>query len=59
MAKELRSAPFQMRMRPSVKAGGEKAAEARNISLSQLLESLLIEHLEREGYLQRKPRGGR
>lgn len=51
MSEELRSAPFQMRMRPSVKAAGEKAAEASNRSLSALIETLLIEYLQAQGYL--------
>jgi hypothetical protein len=61
MDDELRSAPFQIRMRPSVKAAGEKAAKASNRSLSSLLETLLMEHLRRTGYLPSvgKPAGKR
>ena len=51
MEDELRSKPFQIRMRPSVKAAGEKAAKADNRSLSSLLETLLIEYLTSKGYL--------
>lgn len=51
MDDELRSVPFQMRMRPTVKAAGEAAAKANNRSLSQLMETLLIEHLKEEGFL--------
>lgn len=49
MDDELRSVPFQIRMRPSVKEAGEKAAKADNRSLSSLMETLLIEHLEAKG----------
>lgn len=51
MEDELRSKPFQIRMRPSVKAAGEKAAKADNRSLSSLIETLLIEYLTAKGYL--------
>jgi len=50
---ELRSTPFQIRMRPSVKAAGEKAAKADNRSLSSLIETLLIEYLTAKGYLSK------
>lgn len=51
---ELRSKPFQLRMRPSVKVAGEKAAKAENRSLSSLIETLLIQYLEAKGYLKGK-----
>lgn len=51
MDDELRSKPFQIRMRPSVKTAGEKAAKADNRSLSSLIETLLIEYLTAKGYL--------
>jgi hypothetical protein len=50
MEDELRSKPFQIRMRPSVKTAGEKAAKADNRSLSSLIETLLIEYLTAKGY---------
>jgi hypothetical protein len=53
MEEELRSKPFQIRMRPSVKVAAEKAAKADNRSLSSLIETLLIEHLTTKGYLGR------
>jgi hypothetical protein len=56
MEDESRSVPFQMRMRPSVKEAGEKAARAGNRSLSALIEILLIEHLRAEGYLPKARR---
>lgn len=48
---ETKSAQFMIRMRPTVKAAGEKAAAADNRSLSALMEMLLIEHLTAEGFL--------
>jgi len=53
--KEQRSSTFQIRMRPTVKALGEKAAAAESRSLSALMEVLLIDHLRAKGYL---PPGG-
>lgn len=50
MEEELRSTPFQIRMRPSVKLAGEKAAKDDNRSLSSLMETLLIDHLTAKGY---------
>lgn len=49
--KENKSAAFAVRMRPSVKAAGEKAAADENRSLSSLMETLLIEYLKDKGYL--------
>jgi hypothetical protein len=48
---ELRSEQFMIRMRPSVKAAGEKAARANCRSLAALMEHVLIEHLTATGYL--------
>jgi hypothetical protein len=56
MAEELRSTPFQIRMRPSVKQAGDKAARDDNRSLSSLMETLLIEYLEARGYWPPKGR---
>ena len=52
MEDEKKTSVFAVRMRPSVKAAGEKAAADANRSLSSLMETLLIEHLEAEGYLK-------
>ena len=52
---ERRTAVFQVRMRPSVKAAGEKAAAADNRSLAALMETLLIEHLRERGFLGHRP----
>jgi hypothetical protein len=52
MQDEKKTAVFQVRMRPSVKAAGEKAAADDSRSLASLMEKLLIEHLKAKGYLQ-------
>ena len=52
---EKRTAVFQVRMRPSIKAAGERAAAADNRSLASLMETLLIEHLRDRGYLGHPP----
>ena len=49
--REKKTAPFQVRMRPSIKAAAEQAAADANRSLSSLIETLLIEHLRANGYL--------
>ena len=49
---ERRTAVFQVRMRPSVKAAGERASAAENRSLASLMEMLLIEHLRAKGLLR-------
>lgn len=56
---ETKSAQFMIRMRPSVKKAGEKAAADDNRSLSSLMETLLIDYLEANGYLPKARRGGR
>ena len=45
-----------IRMRPTVKAAGEKAAQDENRSLASLMETLLIAHLVAKGYLKGKAR---
>ena len=49
---ERKTAVFQVRMRPSVKAAAEKAAADDNRSLAALMELLVIEHLKAKGYLK-------
>lgn len=56
--RETRSVTFIIRMRPSVKAAGEKAAEISNRSLSALMETLLIDHLKVAGLWRPPPDGG-
>jgi predicted HicB family RNase H-like nuclease len=51
MALELKSASFMIRMRPSVKAAAEKAAEADGRSLAAYIERLLEERLRDDGFL--------
>lgn len=53
--KENKSAAFAVRMRPTVKAAGERAAADENRSLSSLMETLLIEYLKDKGYLLNEP----
>lgn len=52
MQDEKKTAAFQVRMRPSVKSAGEKAAADESRSLASLMEYLLIEHLKAKGYLK-------
>jgi hypothetical protein len=54
MAKEIRQ-PFGVRLLPSVRAAGEKAAADDMRTLGALMEKLLVEHLLANGYL---PKGG-
>jgi hypothetical protein len=51
MLRETKRAPFQIRMQPSIKVAGEKAAADQNRSLSSLMETLLINFLKEHGYL--------
>lgn len=51
MDEETRSVKFMVRMRPSVKSAGEKAAKADSRSLASLIEVLLVDHLRATGYL--------
>jgi hypothetical protein len=51
MQKELKRAPFAIRMQPTIKKAGQRAAKDANRSLSSLMETLLIEHLKTHGYL--------
>ena len=55
MQKERKTAQFMIRMQPTVKTAGEKAAAAVNRSLASFMETLLIDHLREKGYL---PAGG-
>lgn len=43
--------PFGVRLKPSVRAAGEKAARDDERTLSWLMEKLLVEHLKAHGYL--------
>jgi hypothetical protein len=49
---ETRSAPIGIRVTPSVKAAAEKAAEADRRTVASLIEKLLVEYLEKTGFLK-------
>ncbi len=51
MAKETRSVPLNLRIRPSLKAAAERAAADDGRSLTSLIEKLLTDHLRDRGYL--------
>lgn len=48
---EKKSKAFAVRMRPTVKKAGEKAAADESISLAALMDRLLIQYLKEKGYL--------
>ena len=50
MSQETRQ-PFGVRLLPSVKEAGDRAAADDNRSLGSLMEKLLIDHLKANGYL--------
>jgi hypothetical protein len=56
MARELKSAPVNLRIRPSLKEAAEKAAADDQRSLTSLIEKLLTDYLREYGYL---PKGER
>lgn len=43
--------PFGVRLRPTVRAAGEKCAEDDGRTLGALMEKLLADHLKAKGYL--------
>ncbi|MGC1575031.1 MAG: hypothetical protein WA813_02680 [Beijerinckiaceae bacterium] len=49
-----RSAAIATRVEPAVKKAAEKAATADHRTIASLLEKLLVEFLQREGYLKGK-----
>ena len=49
MAAETKSSQILIRVRPSLKAGAEKAAAEDHRSLSSLIEKLLTDHLRKKG----------
>jgi hypothetical protein len=51
MQRTTKSASLLLRMQPAIKQAGMKAAADDNRSLSALIETLLIEHLQANGYL--------
>ncbi len=48
---EKKTEAFAVRMRPTVKKAGEKAAARESVSLSALMDRLLIQYLREKGYL--------
>lgn len=58
--KELRTAQVNLRLRPSLKAALEQAAEAENRSVNSLIEWIATTYLQEHGHLPggttRKPR---
>ena len=50
---EAKRKPFAIRMRPAIYEAGQKAAADQNRSLASLMETLLIDHLQANGYLSR------
>ena len=58
VGKEIRQ-PFGVRLLPSVRAAGEKAAEDDRRTLGSLIEKLLVEHLEANGYLPNRKVAGK
>ena len=54
MTKEMKQ-PFGVRLLPSVRAAGEKAAEDDGRRLGPLMEKLLVDHLKANGYLPKTP----
>jgi hypothetical protein len=55
-----RTANIGLRVEPDLKEAAERAATDDHRSVASLLEKLLTEHLEREGYLKRGvPHSGR
>lgn len=53
MSKETKDAQVNLRLRPSLKAAADKAAKADYRSLTSLIEKLLTEHLQKNGYLKK------
>jgi hypothetical protein len=49
---ETKIAQVNLRLRPSLKAAAEKAAEDDNRSLTSLIEKLLTDHLKKKGFLK-------
>jgi hypothetical protein len=56
MARELKEAQVNLRIKPSLKAAAERAAADELRSLTGLVERLLVEHLRANGYLPKQRR---
>ena len=51
MAERETKKPFGVKLLPSVRAAGEKAAKDDSRALGALMEKLLVDHLKANGYL--------
>ena len=49
---ELKTAPVNLRLQPSLKAAAEKAATADHRSLTGLIEKLLSDYCQKRGFLK-------
>jgi hypothetical protein len=54
MASETKTAQVNLRIRPSLKAAAERAAEDDQRSLTSLIEKLLTDQLRKSGHLNKK-----
>jgi hypothetical protein len=52
MPDELKTAPVNLRLKPSLKAAAEKAAEMDQRSLTGLIEKLLSDYCRKRGLLK-------
>jgi len=52
MARETKTVPLNLRIRPSLKAATERAAADDQCSLTSLIEKLLADYLCERGYLR-------
>jgi hypothetical protein len=52
MPDELKTSPVNLRLRPSLKAAAEKAAELDHRSLTSLIEKLLSDYCQKRGLLK-------
>ena len=54
MRAETKSTQILLRVRPTLKAAAERAAEDDDRSLSSFIEKVLTDHLRKRGYLKEK-----
>ena len=54
MRAETKSTQILLRVRPTLKAAAERAAEDDDRSLSSFIEKVLTDHLRKGGYLKEK-----
>ena len=58
MPEETKTAPVNLRLRPSLKAAAEKAAAEDQRSLTGLIEKLLADYCRKRGFLKESRRKG-